>query len=228
MTDRLRAYIDELFVDAPNIKRTVELKEEILQNITDKYNDMLAEGKTEEAAYNIAVASIGDVSVLIEELNRRYSEAEALRPDPKQKLRSAILVSVAVFLYIVSIVPIFIFEPNGNEMIGLVLMFVLVALATGLLIFNSMTKVKYNKIDDTVVEEFREWQESNKKKSPAFNAINSALWTLTVTVYIIVSFWTGAWHITWIIFLISSAITGIIKAAFDISYEAKRKNRTGG
>lgn len=36
-------------------KKAVEVKEEILQNIVDKYHDLVAEGKSEEAAYNIAL-----------------------------------------------------------------------------------------------------------------------------------------------------------------------------
>ena len=36
MIDRLRRYIDILFEEAPQTKKTVELKDEILQNITDK------------------------------------------------------------------------------------------------------------------------------------------------------------------------------------------------
>ena len=70
MRDRLRGYVESLFIDAPRTKKTVELKEEILQNLYDKYDDLLREGKTEEAAYNIAVAGVGDIIPLLEELER--------------------------------------------------------------------------------------------------------------------------------------------------------------
>ena len=49
------------------------MKEEILQNLTEKYNDLLSDGKSEVAAYNIAVAGIGDISELIEELKREHA-----------------------------------------------------------------------------------------------------------------------------------------------------------
>ena len=64
MENKLRAYMDHLFQDVPNTKKAVEVKEEILQNIVDKYHDLVAEGKSEEAAYNIAIASIGDLDAL--------------------------------------------------------------------------------------------------------------------------------------------------------------------
>ena len=68
MENKLRAYMDHLFQDVPNTKKTVEVKEEILQNIVDKYHDLVAEGKSEEAAYNIAIASIGDLDELLASL----------------------------------------------------------------------------------------------------------------------------------------------------------------
>lgn len=214
MQDKLRNYMDSLFEDAPKTKRVVELKEEILQNLIDKYNDLLMEGKSEEAAYNIAVASVGDVSGLIQDLKtaespwRQTSEEELERG----RKRSALFVSIAVALYILCIIPVILTE----DVVGVILMFVMAAVATALLIYNSMTKVKYNKTDDTVVEEFKEWKADNKAHRQAYNAVSSAVWTLTVALYFIISFTTMAWHITWIIFLIAAAVTSIIKAFFDL------------
>ena len=69
MNEKLRCYIDDLFANAPSTVRAVELKEELYQNLTDKYNDLIAQGKSEESAYNIAIASIGDVDSLISGLS---------------------------------------------------------------------------------------------------------------------------------------------------------------
>lgn len=215
MQDRLRNYMDSLFEDAPKTKRVVELKEEILQNLIDKYNDLLMEGKSEEAAYNIAVASVGDVSGLLQDL--KAVESPVMRQASEEELdrgrkRNALFISIAVALYILCVIPVMLLEDVG----GIILMFVMAAVATALLIYNSMTKVKYNKTDDTVVEEFREWKADNKAHRQAYNAVSSAVWTLTVALYFIISFTTMAWHITWIIFLIAAAVTSIIKAIFDL------------
>ena len=92
MNNRLREYIDNLFATAPNNMKAVEVKEEILQNLTDKFNDLIAEGKSEDVAFNIAVASIGDVSDLIRELQglpQQYSKIA--EENGRQKQRSALL-----------------------------------------------------------------------------------------------------------------------------------------
>ena len=55
-----------------------------------------------------------------------------------------------------------------------------------------------------------------KKKNPILSAITGALWLLTVCAYLAVSFYSGAWHLTWLIFLITTAIDNIIEAIFEI------------
>ena len=72
MENRLREYMDDLFGEIPPTKQAVELKEEILQNLIDKYHDLLAEGKSPEAAFNISVASVGDVDELQDPAGCKY------------------------------------------------------------------------------------------------------------------------------------------------------------
>ena len=50
MRDKLKTYIDYLFAGAPQTAATAETKAEILQNTLDKYDDLIAEGRTPEAA----------------------------------------------------------------------------------------------------------------------------------------------------------------------------------
>ena len=79
MKDKLRNFIESLFEDAPKNKQTIELKEEMLQNLIDKYNDLVDSGKSSEAAYNIATASIGDIHELIRQIEKREEIASFLR-----------------------------------------------------------------------------------------------------------------------------------------------------
>lgn len=218
MNDRLRKYINNLFEEAPQTRKTVELKEEILQNITDKYYDLLSEGKTEEAAYNIAIASVGEVNELIDSLkinsevkvNPSYKELDEVRK------RSAKTIAIAVSLYILSLLPLVVFDGHA---VGFVMMLAMIAIATAMIIYNNISKPRYMKIDDTIVEEFKEWKENRGNKG--LNSLISAIWSLTTAIYFIVSFITGAWYITWVIFLIATAINSVIKAVFDLKGEKR-------
>lgn len=214
MTEKLRGYIDELFMDAPPIKKTIEIKEEILQNLTEKYNDLIAEGKSEDAAYNITVAGIGDMSELIEELKTSKESRAEYFNDPrrkKAKQRNAAFVSIAVMLYILSIVPA-ILSPGVP---GVIIMLLLIAIATGLLIYNGMTRSNTEQNDETLASEFREWRESNNTRKSTLRSIRQALWAITLVLYFLISFATGAWHITWLIFIIAVAVNNIVKTFFD-------------
>ena len=210
---KLRNYIDNVFSEAPQTRATIEMKEEFLQNLTDKYNDLISEGKGEEAAFNIAAASIGDVSQLVAELKGLPLQYAEISEQNKQKnQRRVLLTSIAIPLYILCPVPIIVL---GNQL-GIALMFIMIACATGLLIFNNINKTRKDMEQDTIVEEFQEWRGINSQNSRMYKSITSAVWSLGLIVYFILSFLTGAWHLTWLIFLVLSAVNGIIKAILDL------------
>ena len=219
MEDKLRAHMDHLFREVPLTKKSVELKEEILQNLVDKYHDLIAEGKSEEAAYNIAVASVGDISELLDSLKE-----ESAAPDPAcsdeyihWKKRSAILVPIAVMLYILSVLPVIVTEElHVNDAIGACGFFLFIGIATAIIIFNNMSKPTMDKLDSTIVNEFKEWKANQEGRKRARKSFNSALWTIIVILYFLVSFSTGAWYITWILFLMGAAAENIIKAIFEL------------
>ncbi|MCL2408720.1 MAG: permease prefix domain 1-containing protein [Oscillospiraceae bacterium] len=217
MEDKLRRYVEGLFEETAPTKKAVELREEMIQNLQDKYKDLIAEGKTPEAAYNIVVAGIGDVGALIKELEdntmpdiEKYQEAQS---------KSAMLTAIAVMMYILSVLPLIMLSLFGNRnsaTIGLPIMFVMVAVATGLLIYNSMSKPKYNKESDTMVEEFLEWQSETDERRTLRKAVSGMLWSIVVVVYIIVSFATHMWHITWVIFVLAGALESLINILFTL------------
>lgn len=41
MTDRIRAYLEHAFADAPKTRRIEDLKEELYSNLVEKYSDRL-------------------------------------------------------------------------------------------------------------------------------------------------------------------------------------------
>ena len=95
----------------------------------------------------------------------------------------------------------------------------MVATGTGLLIYNSMTKPRFEKGSDSMVEEFREWKAENadsKDRKAMRGAISGALWTLLIALYFIISFTTGAWYITWIIFLFGAAAESFINIFMNL------------
>ena len=124
--------------------------------------------------------------------------------DMDNKKKSTLLLTVAVMLYILCAVPIIII-PNQ---VGLVLLLVMVAVATGMMIFRS----RLNSSDKKDENE----EEPPKPENPILKAVKRCVWILAVVVYIVISFSSGAWYITWLVFPITGAIIDVIKACFDL------------
>ncbi|MCL2436696.1 MAG: permease prefix domain 1-containing protein [Clostridiales bacterium] len=223
MEDKLRRYVESLFEETKPTRKAVELKEEMLQNLNDKYGDLLNEGKTPEAAFNIAIAGIGDVSTLLQQLEEGFLSDPELERHEKARRKSAMLTAAAVMLYILSVLPILILDGLDiglASLLGVPLFIIMVASATGLLVYNSMTKPKPVREADTMIEEFKEWQSETQEYKQMRRAISSALWTLIVVLYFVISFTTGAWHVSWIIFVVGGLVESLINV-----FVAMRKNR---
>ena len=221
MEYNIKAYVDELFENAPRTQKAYELKVELTQNLLDKYHALIAEGKSPEEAYNLTVVSIGDVRELFEGLEDEPQSAEPVYiPVGSPEKRSAAITSIAVMLYILSVVPVIVLGSipiPGLDILGVVVMFVMIAAATGLLIYHNATKPKKKAPSGTVVEDFRQWQSKNTSNKQVLKAIRSAYWPLVTAFYFLLSFGTGKWHITWIVFLIAPAVDSIIKSVLILN-----------
>ena len=121
----------------------------------------------------------------------------------------AALLAISITLYIISIIFIIIFSTLiFQPLVGVCLFFVIIALATGLIIYNVIA----NKPEKKVTK--------NKKKNERLRYINDILNIMCLIIYFIVSFKTGAWYITWVIFL----VMGLLDSAVKLIYNYKEKD----
>lgn len=216
MNERLRNKVDELFVNAPRTRRANDLKEELLANLTDKYNDLIASGKSEDEAYNIVVDGIGDV----DELLRGLKESDVFNYEKVEKERKkfALTLTISIGLYIMSVVFLIlgtaVFGDDG--VISVCVMLTIDAVATCLIVYGAVSRPKYIKEDESMVEEFKEWKSSHAEKNKIMQSIKSIMWTLIVVIYLAVSFIYGIWAYSWLIFIIGAALERIIVLIFQL------------
>lgn len=217
---RLQSYLDYLFEGAPRTRAAFDLREELLANSLDKYNDLLAQGETEEGAFQNVTGSMGNVQELIVQLE----PAEEIDPyvnqmvDREKTQISAIIKSVSVALYILAGM-ILIFGTTiigGYDEVWLLVTMAVCIVPTVMLIYNSSMYPSYKKKEDTVVEDFKKWSNDDKRNKSIRNTITGIMWTVLVPVYFLISFSTGAWHITWILYLIAPCIQMIINLIFQL------------
>lgn len=207
MYENLKKSLDELFENAPKTNRANELKEELLANLIDKYNDLISSGKKEDEAFKTAISSIGDVDELIDGLKTNNVLDNNLIQKKREK--SALLLSISIGMYIMSVVVLILTN-------SISIMLTIVAAATCIIVYNIASRPKYIKSDDTLVEEFKEWKVLNDNKNEIIKSIKSIIWLITVAIYFILSFMFDAWTYSWIIFIIGAAIEKIISLNFKL------------
>ena len=81
---------------------------------------------------------------------------------------------------------------------------------------NSRIKA-YDDDEDVIQKELTPQQELK-------HSIDKLLGAITLAVYLIISFATGAWYITWLIFPIKGCVKGLINAIIDLKEACKNEN----
>ena len=113
--ETIKNYLENMFLNLPKTREVYMAKMELAQMMEDKYNELLAEGKTDNEAVGIVISEFGNLSELAESLgihnyvkNNNYAEVEALPLDMvkkyiSEKIKSSVHVAVAVMLLIMSL-----------------------------------------------------------------------------------------------------------------------------
>ena len=67
MNKRIRSLIDDLFADMKMTAENLALRDELMANAQARYEDAVAQGRSEEEAFADVAASLGDVRSLLED-----------------------------------------------------------------------------------------------------------------------------------------------------------------
>ncbi len=82
MRENLKKYLQSLFLDAPKTAHNDALFEELLGNLSDRYDELIGEGLSPDAAYARAIGDLGDISPLIEKATEEQKEEPAAPTPP--------------------------------------------------------------------------------------------------------------------------------------------------
>lgn len=216
MTEKIVQHFNKLFEDAPKTRKALDLKQELTQNALDKYQDLVQEGYSREDAYENVIQSIGDVSELFEEVE----EKNLLMLPEKDRRKRAMIKAVAIGLYILAGVVFFAMEMMVGlqgfgwmdyEGLGLVFAGLICIAPTIMLVYAANMYPDYSRKngDMDMVEEYKHMKMRSSRDKAIMGAVSSIIWTLALVLYFLISFTTGAWYITWIIFLIAGCVQSV-------------------
>lgn len=221
MNIKIKKHVDSMFSQVPYSKKAEELKEEIMSDMEAAFNDNVAAGDSENEAFRKACDSLGNMEEVIENL---IPEKDIMEKIDRYKRFRAAMTTSAVIIYILAVAVIVGFttlatligyDPAISTMLGTVIFLVMCAIATGLIVFSRMS------IPQEVVPYIKKTREepdnydTTTKKGRFMKAFAGSYWTIVTVIYFIVSFSTGNWGITWLIFLIGGALEKAVRAFGD-------------
>jgi hypothetical protein len=170
--DTIRNYLDNLFASLPKTAKVNELKNNILSNMEDKYNELKHQGKSENEAIGIVISEFGNIDELIGELgisqnNETPSEHLVTQDEVEEYLKvkkvMGLQIGIGTFLCILApalFILLSVLVENGvlftslNQdaayVPGLILLFLLIATAVGIFIFSGMNFERYQFMEEGV------------------------------------------------------------------------------
>lgn len=208
MREQLIQYVNLLFAGAPDSE---DIKQEILQNTLDRYDDLITQGKSPEAAYRLAISGIGDVNEILGNSSSSVTPKETIREaihEEAEQIRNKKIRAVGIAMYILCAIPLIILSEFGYDIFGLCLTLALVATATYLMIIT-----KSNDVDE---DDEKEEIVTKSPKSELKKSIEKLIFAIGLVAYFAISFSTGAWYITWVIFPIVGCVKGLANAIIDL------------
>ena len=219
MRNKLICYVNSIFEGIPDTPEVQELREEILQNTLDRYDEECARGVSETVAYNVAVMSIGDTDELL---------ATYRKPKKEKKSSRRVCVAIAIALYILCVVPPAVADEMGwPEALGVSLMFLMIAAATALIILSGGREKpaapKASAPQGVPVQPAAQPVQAasaQEERSSAVKILRGVLtplyWLAAVGLFLAAGF-AGYWYVAWVIFIAAGAagdvITGIVYMA---------------
>ena len=190
-----------------NLRKEKNMSQEDLANVLDVSRQTVSKWETGESTpdFNKICSLCEYFGITSDELlSGKQNIIEAKKEDKKAKFARNIAISVA--LYIISLVAIIGTSTIGQEILGVCLFFTIIAIATGIIIYSAIV---YGK-------EKEEKTKQEKRKDEVGKAVTDIIGLIGVVIYFLVSFTTGAWHITWIIFLIIGVCNAIVRLIFGL------------
>lgn len=211
MNERLRAHIEALFADVPYDRRIEDLKEELLSNLTDKYEDMIANGRSDEAAFTAAISGIGDIDELLRYVTTTKEREEAATPanqmGAKVLLASAVALITMVISFFLCLLLRFPFWLGAgfSASVGV--------FAAGLFLTYRIGSSNTQR-EATLVESLLA-NRPNGKVREIRKSVTGIIWTLAPAIFLLVGFSTQQWHIAWLIFVATAFMQQITAIALD-------------
>ena len=222
MNEQILQHVETLFRDAPRKRHVSDIREELLSNMNEKYNDLIAQGRTPDEAFGVVAAGVGDIQSLIAEVGE--GDFGGVREGRRKALQfyaaggGLVVAGVLLFFLLMGL--------RVNNIPVTIVSAVTLSLGLASFIYGSGLKwpEPYQKEDDSFVEEYKQKHTTPSRNTRLRGAASSMLWISVVMLYFLISFLSNSWATTWVIFLVGAVLQQVVNSVFT---DQKRVMTTG-
>ncbi|MDF2674449.1 MAG: hypothetical protein K0R09_2717 [Clostridiales bacterium] len=163
--ETIKNYLDNMFANLPKTSQMLKLKNDILSNMEEKYNELKKNEKSENEAIGIVISEFGNIDELIDELGIKNEDEGTMLPTVTLevaesfmagKKESGLYIGIGVVLCIIGGAMLILLSTLADEgiigrglpedfkdMLGLIALLTLVVPAVALFIYTGMKMEKY-------------------------------------------------------------------------------------
>lgn len=172
--ETIKTYLDNMFSGVVQTDEMIQLKSDIYDNMMEKYQELKDQGKSENEAIGVVISEFGNIDELLEaydiqreEKRREGSEEPEISLEYAKefldfKKKASYLIASGVLLCFVGVISLIMlsgsFRSVGSDMvqwefgssIGVIALFLFVALAVPIFIYTGVQSTKYEYLQKTV------------------------------------------------------------------------------
>lgn len=171
--------------------------EKVTRDLGNEYDKLVAEGKAELDAYRDVLKDLDKIKETLASLEKTPAEKAAETKKSKMKDLKKITGKISTCMWLLTVILYFLisFTFGGWHITWLIFL------------WGSMGEI----VLDMVVN----YNKGKPLRKVLKSGVSGIMWLLTVILYFIISFATGKWGITWIIFLLATLIQTVIGWIFN-------------
>ncbi len=190
-----------MFAAMPNTAEVRKARAELLQMMEDKYNELIAEGQSENNAVGTVISEFGNLDELADDLGVKQElievqERESLAPrrtvtldESKDfifnRMRKAKYLAAGIMLCIISVAAPIFFGSKGHGSMGASLMFLLIALGVGGIVYSNLIGSPYRYLKDELCRIDMNTAAYIKKERHGFENIRAICVTIGIILCIV-------------------------------------------
>ncbi|MBE5925312.1 MAG: hypothetical protein E7271_12795 [Lachnospiraceae bacterium] len=201
--ETIKNYLESMFASLPNTSAVNRAKDELYQMMEDKYNELISEGMSDNAAVGTVISEFGNLDEIAQELgiegvvnapeseDRRTVSLEDAKEYLESSKKNALRIAIGVALCVLSVSPLIFVDAfsdsNAADSLGVSLMFIFIAIGVILFIYSGTFMKKWDFIEkqacsmDIGTSEYvKEAENAFAPKQALFLAIGVALCIISV------------------------------------------------